>query len=377
MKPLPLLLLAVIVIPFPGLNGSQEGTSDLDAAYQRFLSAPIETQREVLEEITDRLRVSGYESVRTLIDMIDRAREELPVIPDPGPAFHDPGTYSPGLWPRRFLDAEDSGVQLQSELFRPWDSKPSFAAGILYDFGRNSGLDPGEEVPPGQLLFDVLRGYAPGSDCLLAWIEWKLDHDKEIDKLALHFGHAYCDLDGGAFPGVTIYDALASGETIAMPDVDVIAYARNILNDHSFKSPIPDDERLARLYEDVRGGYLRLFKYRTLIDAIAEIYLNPEAPLRPEHEPLRDRISYMLDLDECDFDRIRERLETVGTREGWIRDIDDLVSQDMQWNERIESFKAYAVERQWAVALAAQEGLRERGLPLSLPKPRSMIYSSR
>jgi hypothetical protein len=355
------LLLAVQDGAGQSVDDQPEPDDPIDRAYFRFVRADPEEQIATIAAIGKRLELSEEAGMRKLLTWITRAKEELAAETVPALSFHDPEIYTPGLWPRRFLDGSDSNVELQTGLFCPWDSKPGIAAAAFYDFGNDRIRRSGFELAPDAVLFELLKGYAPDSDILLAWVTWKLDYDDSVDALARHFDHAYCDLYGGAYPEVTIYDAFASREKMAMPDVDVIAYARNIRKDFSYVSPLPPNARRARLYDNVRDGFVRIFRYRCLIEAVAEVTINPEAELRPTHRPLRDRILYMLSIDEGDLGEVRKRLERTKTREGFIKDIDGLVLEDRDWERKIQDYRTEANSVRWVVAIATQDELHARG----------------
>lgn len=352
-----LLITAVLAAAVPQ---EEEPVDPVLAAFKTFESASEEVQKEVLNQIRTRLEQSGDEALKAHFELREKARSELRIVPRPKPTFNDPRTYAPpGMYKRRF--AKGSATSLVTSTYRPWESAPIFSMRIEYDFGINAGLDAGNDPSPPDALWDLLFGYPPDSDLVVAWLNLKWDFDEEMDVRASHFSHVYCNLNDTCYADITLYDAFASQEGMDMPDVDVIAYARNVLDDRSYRSPIPASRRRQRLYEKIKQGFLEYFQHRTWIDAAANVYVNPEAELRPEHEPLRDRLLYAFAIDGGDVEKIRKRFEKAGSRNGFIRAIDDLIIEDEKEVKKRDAFNAGQNAGRWAVAKTAYAVLREYG----------------
>lgn len=359
---LPAQFLTLLLAAGVPQEAAQDEAGPLDAAFQAFQEAPKETQKAVIAEIIERVEASDDASLKQLLELRDQAREELKVVPRPSPKYYDPEVWAPGLYRRRFADPEDSGTSMVTGMYRPWESKPPFMARIEYDFGDDVGLDSGVDPSLQDALWDLLYGYPPGADVLVAYLAMKWDFDEGMDPYARHFSHLYCDLSGNAYREVTLYDALASGESMDMPDVDVIPYARLILKDKSFKSPIPPNARRERLYEKIKNGFLEFFRHRTWIEAAANLYVNPEAEIRPEHEPLRKRLLYAFALDGGDLDKIRSRFVKAKERRDFIRQVDGLAINDRREDEKRLEFVTRINNARWAIARICYAVLREYGL---------------
>ncbi|MEW6744803.1 MAG: hypothetical protein AB1486_18775 [Planctomycetota bacterium] len=362
------LVAALVLVPQGTGTATKEtppakaGEDPLERAVRAFEKAPLDRRRELVARMAERIEADPDPELRRLLALRDRARGALDVVPKPAPGYYDPEKWAPGLYERRLLAPTDSRVQTKVDLFRPWESRPPLAARIEYDFATDLAHDSRVDPPPEEKLSDFLNGYPPGADLLLAWLERLWDFDEGMEPLARHFGHVYCDLQGNAYPGITIYDALASREGMDMPDVDVIPYARQILEDHSYVSPIPADTRRARLYKEIEKGFLKYFRYRTWIEAAANLYLDPEVELRPEHEPLRKRLLYVFALTAGDVDAIRARLEAAQDRQEFVLAVDGLAFDDLLWEKKGQEFAAKVSGARWSVALAAHAVLREAGL---------------
>ncbi len=408
------LVLAVSLFPagVAVVSAQEEGGLDpVSAAFEKCAAAPLETQKGVVAEIARRIEESGHEGIRRVLELRDEARRELKKGEAQRIGYHEPEMFAPGQnVVRRYVDETSNDLKLNLATYRTWESEYPFAARIRYDYGTNLAYDalaagsaplvptpaspgagpgrgsgsgsghknkaaaetdgsPGDPDPAGDetdlaaidRLWNYLYGYPPDGDVLVAWLEQQLDHDSRFDPYALHFAHPYCDLDGRCYRGITLYDAFASREKIDMPDIDVIPFARAILKDHSFRSPIPPGKRRDELYASIKRGFLPYFQHRTFVEAAATLYLDPEAPLRPEHEPLRQRLLYLFSIKKGEVKEIRDFVRAAKDRAGFIEKIDALQLADPMMEKHR---KAYAEQRnavRWAVAEIAYAVLREHG----------------
>lgn len=345
-------LLALVLV-------QSEEPDPLALAVEMFRAAAPEQQAAIVEEIRQRVEKSDHEGIRRFLRLRDRARR-LRSIPYDGPSFFEHSVYAPIQNPRHFIDVSDPEYQRQYELTRPWESDPPFfAVRVSYSYGENKLLRHTYELTPEHDLLDYLGGNGPDTDLVTAWLESRFDHDRSIDALANYFDHAYCDRIGNCFPGITLYDAFASQNPIEMSDIDVIAYAREILDDDSFVSPIPPNARRQKLYDDIKDGFLRYFRHRTLCEAAAWLYLKPDTVIRPDHEGLRRRLLYLFALEDGDVEAIRRRFQKYGDRDGFIEATDRLLEEDDRADAKIAEFSGAATDTRWAVAYIAYDVLRE------------------
>ena len=335
--------------------------SELDDGCRAFDAAPREERDAVVAEIARRIEATREPSLRQLLGWRDRAVKELEVVAAPAPEYYDPKVYARGLVNRVVASPSDADAAEKRELYRPWENQTSYFGTVRYDFGRNCGLDLGGAPSADESLRNFLFGYPPGTDRLVAWVTARFDFDATIDPLALHFDHVYCDLNGKAYPEVTLYDAWASGTSHDMPDVDVIAYARLLLKDDSWVSPIPSHVAQP-LYEKVGAGFLKLFKYRVWIDAAANVFVNPEAPIRGTHEGLRARLLYLCGLDGGDLEKAAARIGGFDSRGDFLSKIDTLIQDDTASERKIAEFTSKRATARWEVARAAYAVLREHAL---------------
>jgi hypothetical protein len=336
-------------------------TQELDDSCRAFDAAPAATRDAIVAEITKRIEATREPGLRQLLTWRDRAVRELVVVPAPAPEFYDPNVYARGLVHRIVAAGGDADSAEKRELYRPWENQSFYFGTVRYDFGRNRGLDGGGALTAEESLRNFLYGYPPGADRLVAWVAARFDFDASIDPLALHFDHVYCDLNGKAYPEITLYDAWSSGNSLDMPDVDVIAFARTLLKDDSWVSPIPSHVAQP-LYDKVREGFLKLFKYRVWIESAANVFVNPEAPIRGTHEGLRSRLLYMYGLDGGDLEKAAARIGGFDSRGEFLSKIDTLIQDDPGADRKVAEFTSKRASARWEVARAAYAVLRENHL---------------
>ena len=344
----------------PG-RGDAGDVHPVTLAFERFSAAPAETQAAVVADIERRIADSDDEGVRELLGQVEKARKRLKTHPATAAEFFDPGVYAAGQNVERRLITNYDGSRPELEIYRTWESEYPFASRLRFDFGTDVALTTSEVLAPVDALWNFLYGYPPDADYLLVWLLRTFDHDKDFDERARHFDNLYCDLRGNAYDGVTLYDAFASGQKIDMPDVDVIAYARHVLGDRSFRSPIPAGSKRSKLYKAIQEGFLEYFRHRTLVEATAMLYLDPEAPLREQHEPLRERILYLFSRRDGDPSKVRIFLRGADDRAGMIEKVDAMIGRDRSAARHRTEYAQHRNATRWAIAETAYAVLREYG----------------
>jgi len=291
--------------------------------------------------------------------------EPLPRVATP---FHAPETFTGDearrtRLVRRPADSDGPDYADKRGKFLPWFNDPPFAASVEWDFGANRAVAMAPAVAPYGRLWNALNGYAPDSDRITAHLLAKFDFEGKQDAVATFFAHAYCDLNGRVYPDITLYDAWASGSGMDMPDVDTIAFARTVLNDHSYVAPLPADARRQRLYTSISDAFLAWFQYRVWIEGAAWLFLNPDADIfREGHEPMRRRLLHLFGQERGDVAKIAARLAAFGTRDRFIEEVDRAIAADPAPERTIARFTEPRAAERWAIARAAHAALRERQL---------------
>ena len=352
------LLLILLFTPFRQAVEPER----LDRAVQMFGSREPEFQQQILDDIRKQIESSTDAGVRSLISLTGRARKQLKLKPWPGPRFYEPKEYAPIQAARSFVDADSADAEYQYNLMRAFENATEYSGRIRYDYSKDHAWDLGTEPTPEQRLLDYLAGYPPDTDLLIAWLESRFDHDQKLNQLAEYFGRAYCDRVGNCYSEITIYDAFASQSQIEMSDVDVIAYARNVLNDKSYRSPIPANQRRQALYDQIRDGFLAHYRSRVMTEAAAHLLVNPEAHLRDDHEGLRERVLVCFAMDGSDVDRIRTRILKAKDRDTFVKIIDQAVELDKRRLAAGYEWARKRNESRWVIARAAYSVLSQNGL---------------
>jgi hypothetical protein len=165
----------------------------------------------------------------------------------------------------------------------------ALASAWRYDWASGRVVRTAPLEDPERTLQNVLAGLPPGLDLAEALVERALDDGAERTALAA-FAHAYTDRDGHVYPGLTLYDAWSSGESIEMPDVDTLGGVHEVLDEwRRWKAPGPGS-KLDVLYDPVGERFVRARDHRALRTALARTYLQARPALRDGYEHLPDRL---------------------------------------------------------------------------------------
>jgi hypothetical protein len=156
-------------------------------------------------------------------------------------------------------------------------------------------------------------------------VERALDRGAERKTLAA-FAHAYTDRAGNVYPGLTLYDAWASGKELEMPDVDVLGLVHDLLDEwHRWRAPIPEPQH-DEIYRVVGELYRRAHAYRVLRTALAWTYLSGSAPLPDGWVGHRLRLHGLWETAESSPRGLAERLPGAA-------DLQDFLQS---WSERFD-----------------------------------------
>jgi AhpC/TSA family len=320
------------------------------------------TQLAIADAIAAAIDASKDPGIGGLIKLRERARRELKVVPAEPPRFFDPAVYAPAQGARSFVAADSSEAAQKYELFRPWENTPpAWVTTVRYDFSSNCGR-AGAPADPGNRVADYLYGSIPDQDLLVAWLCWRLDVKDEFDKLADHFAHSYCDLNGAAFADVTLYDALASTSGMDMPDTDVIAFARNILKDNSFHTPIPANAKRQALYDQIEERFSDYFRYRSSLEYAAWIYVNPDCAIRADHVALREYYWTLFAKTKDSFDAAAKEWKACKDREDFKEKVNAWRRQDGSVVKAAHTWSAARNATRGAIFAIAKDHLEARGL---------------
>ncbi len=201
------------------------------------------------------------------------ARGQYPAAAAPG--WYDPEVTAPGQpIARKLVPADDKRNLTQRKRFGRSLPARSIRSGWAYDW-TVSGIVrlPGED-DPARFFANALAGFPPELDLAEAIVTSILD-DGSRSAAAIAFGHLYTDRNGGAYQGITLYDAWDSGNQIEMPDVDTLGLAGDLLGElrRGWVAPMAERQHPI-LYPLLEERFVDLQRYRSVREAIARTHLS-------------------------------------------------------------------------------------------------------
>lgn len=338
----------------PSATPGDHAPPTLADALPRFEALPVLRQAMVVRRAEQRLLEDG-EPALARIALFHAAGDE---VPERGPLpFFDPDEWTGGVAASRHVIPANDPKHVAVRASAPHiEVLADLHRRYAYDWGRGVVVREPKALSFAQRFANLLHGYPPGSDEAFARLQAALDWDASQEPLRAYFEHAYCDLDGGVYDGVTIYEAWYAGTTVNMPDVDVIPFAVKILRDKSYRSPIPADARRERLYAQIRDKALAYRQYKTTIEAAAAAFVRAEPEMDPMYARMVPRFHYLWKTHGDDVARVHGVLTSMRSRDRLIAEVDGTVVSDpdaMERRNRRKSELAAMAARVRAVALTA------------------------
>lgn len=332
MTPLPLLLGIVLAGPQEPAPAEPPSAQELIAGYR---ALPEDRRRLVVRGLERRLQLEPYEPLQRIVSM-QRGMDSYPdLLPRP---LHDPAKVAPGVAPARKQVAVDSAAWLKvRQAFPAPPFLDDLQAAVVYDWHAGAAVRQRRELDDDATFANLAHGLPPGSDHAVARIQAALDQDPRQRALARWFEHTYADVNGNAFPGVTLYHAWYSGRQVDVPDVDAIPFARDILKTQAFRSPIPADRRRERLYQKIMEAALEHRQYRTLRQAAAAAFVAADPAFDATYRPLIARFHYLWASHGWDPEALAKVLQQAGDRSTLLDEVDQKVRTDpdaMELRER-------------------------------------------
>jgi hypothetical protein len=168
------------------------------------------------------------------------------------------------------LKSSDPRAVRALEKFKITQTDPAVQPGWIYDYGTRELRRVDGWNKPKRLLLNALLGSPPDQDLALAILELNIDSG-ELKSTFAAFSHAYADRRGSVFPGVTLYDAWASGSQMEMPDVECLGIIHDLRDDwKTWKAPVRKQEPL---YDAIGELFFPARQHRGLRRALAVAYL--------------------------------------------------------------------------------------------------------
>ena len=234
-----------------------------------------ERQRiELLERCVAAAEASGAPQVELVRSALGRGEADRDDLPEPT-GFPALETRSSGR--RAVVDAQDGRWR---ELRARVESRAP-AGSVFYEFatGKVVRADSGSEDGEGEesrelrLLKGLLRGVLPDQDLAEAHLVARLDAPGVLRGEAEFFAHLYCDRDGRAYEGITLYDVWSSGADLEVPDIDAQAYASRLWSDAAMPSRLTAADQ-ETWYPRIAESLQRLRTHERTARALAAVWFD-------------------------------------------------------------------------------------------------------
>ncbi len=239
--------------------------------------------------------------------------------------LYDAGRHAPAQpIRRRMLDPKAPEVRRERARMG-LDDREGPAARWGYDWAKGQVVRLDEPEEPDHLIELALAGRAPEHDLVVALVVRQLDRGAERSAHRA-FGHAYATRTGVAYPGITLYDAWASGEELEMPDVECLGIYHDLYDDwERFVAPVPGGQQRP-LYRIIGDRFRRLRRERSVAEALGRVYLAAEPGLDPSLEGNADRLHLFWERIASDPARAREFLPELDEKpwKSWWEQLDEL-----------------------------------------------------
>lgn len=326
------------------------------AAYSKFRAWPVLRQLAFLTKL-ERTAAGNAASFDPFA--ADPIRwESLPITRKP--PYFDPRDWNEDGAPTRRVTTEgtESWKSRRQEMPQV-QLLPDLKRSAWYDWGEGKIVRRSRPLSPEERCANLLRGFPPGTDILLARVQQSLDDDPRMRKLGRYFEHCYADLQANVYEGITLYDAWASGAQLAMPDIEVIAFAQWMLDDDSLHAPIPGDQS-APIFTEMAKAALEFRKYRTLREVMAGA-LVARAPTRDaRYAPLAGRCHWLWATFQADLSGLRGVFAALTDRDDVVAAVDAEVVRDEAQAKLRDGFGIALEEQQQKQVRAVLEEI-ERG----------------
>ncbi|MCK6446203.1 MAG: hypothetical protein L6Q99_07395 [Planctomycetes bacterium] len=324
-----------------------ERTAEFDAESVRreWSALSPDARRDVVERFAEDVRHLDGLRAALVAHVLQTADLDAGFVPDAGEIPHyDPKVHAPAQpIPRKRLEPDSTAAREFSERTFQRAPKTGLDAAFRYDWARREVVRVADPLAPERVFENGLAGYAPGHDFALALVERALDRGDQAKALAA-LGHAYTDRAGAVYPGVTLYDAWASGVEIEMPDVDVLGVIHDVFDDwQTWKAPIPERQH-ASIYAEVKQLFLDARDYRGLRSALAWTYLSGSAPLADGYVGHRLRLHGLWESVSSEPAALAPKLPDAAKREEFLYEWSQSFDKNAELLPRAQARQA-ALER--------------------------------
>lgn len=290
-----------------------------------FAQLDQDQKNRVLGAIERRVQLHADATIQRIVSM----QKGLAAYPALTPLqYFPPQQYAANAPARRLLAASAPEHQRVAANFPPPPFLDDLACGVVFDWNTGKAALAPQQPTVDERFANLAHGYLPGSDQAVAQILQTLVGDPAQHPPTPFFEHLYADRDGRVFAGIRLYDAWYSGKLVEVPDVDAIAFARQLLHTGSFVSPIPDDRRRERLYQRIQDAALQERKFRTLRQAAAAAFVAAAPKIDPAYQPLIDRFHYLWPATGYDVGAVATKIAASKDREELLAEVDQDIDRD-------------------------------------------------
>ena len=327
-------------------------------------------RRDLLDYVVLELEARGLLQSALIASVLARQDQDRGTWPDEGPTpFFDPREHAPAqpIARRRLAPSDPAAKELAARVLRKVPER-ALRVAWRYDPATRGIVRAADEADPERRLANLLAGYAPDADLVEALVERTLDDGSQQRALAA-FGHAYTDREGRVYPGVTLYDAWASGAEIEMPDVDTLGIVHTVLGDRTTWVAPVDGSQHDELYARIGELFTAAQRHRGPRRALAQCFLAGSAPLRDNYDLQLDNLHALWAEHGSDPAALAEALPDPAAWEGWLAAWTRRCARERALREAGVERRARLDQGAGAVRAAALAALEEFGAYERARKP--------
>jgi hypothetical protein len=337
------MLVTLAPLVGPAQDVQHEGPSDaeLTAAWERLSEGQRREAVAWFQAELDRTKTFQRQLMDHVFFSLDKPRRRWPDA-EPAPVF-DAAKHCPAQPIVRQLQDED-GPRHRRESKAMFADVPArrLDPAWRYDWGRGTVVKVADPDDPDRIFRNALAGAPPELDLAEAILVSLLD-DGSRREVHHAFSHVYSHRDGVAFPGITLYDAWASGRELEMPDVECLGIVHLLEDDWTtFVAPV-SGRKQQPLYAKIADWFGPVRRQRGLVTALARAYLQAEPVMRDGYEVSIARFHGVWERHLSDPPRLLADLpavedETVWRR--WFGEQDEHLKRDAELAGRAASRQA-------------------------------------
>jgi predicted secreted protein len=334
---------------------AQQPTDDVQARFDALAQAE---QREVLEYLEMDLDQRGL-FARSLIRFALASEPPPAQVPQASPTiWFDPQTHAPAQpIPRRWLEASDTAAKAAAREILGKLPARKLESGFRYEPGERRVVRLANALSSSRIFANACNGYSPGHDQAEAVIERLLDDGAQQRTLAA-FAHAYTDRLGKAYPGITLYDAWASGADLEMPDVDTLGLYHSLKGNTSvYVAPIPGPKQ-EPLYKELGEFFQPAHRHRGLRRALAACFLEAQPQLRDGYGGLTGNFHMLWEEASSTPATLLQRLPESAAWRAWLDALAARGTAEVELWKAAELRQSTLAHEMETVRTAAREALK-------------------